>query len=365
VTSVLLVGSSAVAGGAERALLGLARGLRSLGVDVRAVVLEDGDLVRWLREERIETAVLDSGRARRLDRTVATTARVARLARHADVVVTSTSKAHVYGGAAAALARRPAIWWQHSIPHRTRFDVAAARVPAAAVVAVGADVAAAQRRLTPGRDIVVIHPGLPLDEIRRARGTGAALRRELGWGEGPVVGIVGRLQPWKGQETFLRAAALLGGEARFAVVGGAVLGWEGDYPQRLHALADELGLAGRVHFAGHQPDPWRWIDALDVFVHASRGEPFGLTVVEAMTLGKPVVAAAEGGPLEIVTDGSGLLVPPGDPQVLADALRRVLGDASLRERLGAAAEARALAFSEERMGQEFATLVQKVAAARR
>lgn len=353
-----------MAGGAERAFLGLARGLRARGLDVRPVLLENGELETWLRDADFQPRVIAGGRARRVDRTLAVTAMLARLARRADAVVSSTSKAHLYGGAAALLARRPAIWWQHSTPGRTRFDLAAARVPAELVVAVGADVAAAQRRLTPRRDVVVVHPGLPLGEIRAARGSGAELRRELSPGGEALVGIVGRLQPWKGQETFLRAAALVDGPARFVVVGGAVLGWEGDYPQRLRALAAELGIADRVHFAGHRPDPWRWTDALDVFVHASRGEPFGLTVVEAMALGTPVIAAAEGGPLEILDDESGILVEPGRPDLLAAAMQRLIDDAALRERLARGASKRAERFSEERMAEEFATLVQKVIRAR-
>lgn len=126
--------------------------------------------------------------------------------------------------------------------------------------------------------------------------------------------MVARLQPWKGQELFLRAAALVArmrSDVRFAIVGGAILGWEGDYPQRLRALAAQLGIEDRVFLAGHQADVYPWFDALDLSVTASVGEPFGLVTVEALALRKPVVGVRSAGTAEIIEDGvSGLLVPP-------------------------------------------------------
>ena len=192
-------------------------------------------------------------------------------------------------------------------------------------------------------------------------GSGASIKRSLGWENNPTVGIVGRLQPWKGQEVFLQAAARLAEvreDIRFIVVGGAILGWEGSYPDDLRRLADDLGIADRVHFAGHQSTSHPWYDALDVVVHASFGEPFGLVLVEAMALGKPLVATGVGGPLEIVEDGtSGLLVPPGDPERLAEAVERILADPGLASTLSRGAAERAKAFTEERMAEEFADLL--------
>jgi glycosyltransferase involved in cell wall biosynthesis len=97
---------------------------------------------------------------------------------------------------------------------------------------------------------------------------------------------------------------------------------------------------------------------MDVVVHASANEPFGLTIVEAMALGKPVVAAASGGPLEIVSDGvDGLLVPHGDAGGLAAAVMRLLGDPELAARLGEAAQHRAGEFSSRRYAARFAEAV--------
>jgi glycosyltransferase involved in cell wall biosynthesis len=140
----------------------------------------------------------------------------------------------------------------------------------------------------------------------------AALRSGLGLGEsGPVIGVFSRLEPWKGQELFLRAAARLpesfpGGKLRFLLAG------EGPDRRRLGGLAGELGLAERVVFSGFREDMPALMNLCGIVVNPSvEPEPFGRTIIEAMACGRPVVATAGGGPEEIITDGTdGLLVPP-------------------------------------------------------
>jgi glycosyltransferase involved in cell wall biosynthesis len=300
-------------------------------------------------------------------RTAATIRELARITREHDAVavVSNLSKTHVYGGAAAALAGVPAIWWQRDIARGSRIERVAAHVPATVVVCNSDASAAAQRQLTPKRKVVTVYPGASVAEAAAAAGSGRAIREELGWQDAFVVGIVGRLQPWKGQRTFLEAAARIAAErpdARFAIVGGAILGWEGDYPDALRRLPAELGIADRVHFSGHQDDVFPWYDALDVAVHASTAEPFGRVLVEAMALGKPLVAATDGGALEIVEDGrSGLVVKPHDANGIAEAVLRIGNDPELAARLSLGAVARAERFSPERAAAEFAAVLDEVA----
>ena len=362
-TRILLMSPTATPGGAERALAGLARELPEFGYEPQAALLESGPLAGWLTDAGCPVVTMGAGRTRELHRTAATVARLARLSRSsgASVVVSSQSKGHVLGGTAAALSRRPGVWWQHGIPDRSSIELVAGRIPAAVVVCGSRAAAEAQGRMTRQAVVRKVHPGTDIAAVASHRGRGAAVRAALGWQGHPVVGIVGRLQPWKGQETFLRAAALVARDypdARFLVVGGAILGREGAYPEELERLTAALGIRDRVHFAGHREDVWDWCDSLDVVVHASTGEPFGLVVVEAMALRKPLVAAADGGPLEIVEEGvSGLLARPGDPEALAAAVSRLLRHPDLAETLAAGAELRARHFSTERMASEFATIL--------
>jgi glycosyltransferase involved in cell wall biosynthesis len=361
---VLLVAPSAKAGGAERALAGLARQLPAHGLEPLAVLLEGGPLEGWLAEAGCPVALPEAG----IEDDSAAVTHVQRYIEETEVrvVVSSKWEAHLVAGVAAEAASVPAVFWQHDIAQRAPGELRAASIPAAAIVCSSDHAVRAQRALTPRARIVKVHPGAPIAEIAARRGSGRRVREALGWGAAPLVGIVGRLDHWKGQDVFLRAArhvATRSPSVRFAVVGGAIIGTEGSIPDDLRRLAAELGLADRVHFAGHQDDVYPWFDALDVVVHASVAEPFGLVIVEAMALGKPVVATRVAGPTEIVEDGtSGLLVPPGDPRPTAAAIMQLLEDPELAERLGEQARQRAHAFSEERMGREFAALIRHVLA---
>lgn len=366
-TRILLLSPTAVPGGAERALVNLARHLPAHGFEPSAVLLADGPLRGWLEDVGCPVTVVPAGRTRHLHRTASVIRHLTQLARQSDVVISNQSKGHVYGGLAARLAGRRAVWWQHGVPSRTAIETVAAIIPSAAIVCGSRVAAVAQRRLTPNGQIQLIPPGTDVVAIANRAGSGQVVRERLGWADKHVVGIVGRLQPGKGQKVFLQAAAQIARrhpEVRFAVVGGAVLGWEGDYPQQLQRMAEDLGIADIVHFAGHQDDVYPWFDVMDVVVHASFGESFGLVLVEAMALGKPLVATAAGGPLEIVEDGvSGLLVPPGDEKALAGAVEQILDDPTLAASLASAARRRADTFSSERTAHQFASLLARLAPA--
>jgi glycosyltransferase involved in cell wall biosynthesis len=190
--------------------------------------------------------------------------------------------------------------------------------------------------------VAVVHAGV---EIPDELGDATALRRELGVPEQPVViGIVGRLQPWKGQHHVIRAIASLlrrGHDVHGLVIGGAAFGLSPEYEPYLHALARDEGVADRLTFAGQLPDATHYLAAMDVLVNASQPEPYGLVLLEAMAAGLPTVAFAAGGPVDIVVDGvTGVLVPPGRSAALADGLEPLLLDATRRRTFGEAGRRR-------------------------
>jgi glycosyltransferase involved in cell wall biosynthesis len=183
-----------------------------------------------------------------------------------------------------------------------------------------------------------------------------------------VVGIVGRLAPWKGQHIFIDAMATVarthpGVQAR--VIGSALFGEE-EYAENLGQQVSALDLSHVVQFGGFSHDVARELADLTVAVHASTvPEPFGQVVVEAMACGVPIVAANAGGPAEIIEQGrDGLLVPPGDPDALAAAVIQLLDDADLRTRLAESAARKAQRYRPERIAAEVEQVYASVLASR-
>lgn len=187
-----------------------------------------------------------------------------------------------------------------------------------------------------------------IDTARFAPGDKTAARRALGLpANARLIGIVATLRSWKGHLHLLEAlAALERPDAMLVVVG------EGPMRDVIEAKISELGLTGRVSLVGQQRKPEDWLRALDVFClpsYANEGVP--QAIVQAMLTGLAIVTTPVGAILEAVYDGdTALVVPPKDPPALAAALRRLLDDADLRVRLGAAARNGAMSrFSREAM----------------
>jgi len=151
---------------------------------------------------------------------------------------------------------------------------------------------------------------------------------------GPVVGVVARLSPEKGIDVLLRAMA------RWPEVPLVVVG-DGGQRAELEALARDLGRAGSTWFVGFQRRPQDFIAGLDLFVLPSRREGLGLVLLEAMRAELPVVASDVGGIGDVVDHNvTGILVPPDNPEVLVDAIGRLLADPELRARFGVAGRTR-------------------------
>ncbi len=162
------------------------------------------------------------------------------------------------------------------------------------------------------------------------------------YGDGPLLLFVGRLQPWKGVETAIRA--LLNIPAARLLIAGS-----GDDRPRLEQLAGELGVTDRVVFLGMiertaLPRLYSSVDLLLATSHAS--ETFGIGPVEAQACGLPVVATRFGGFPEVIDAGrTGLLVPPRDPDALALAVNNLLADPTQRAAMGAVGPAWAAQFA--------------------
>jgi glycosyltransferase involved in cell wall biosynthesis len=161
---------------------------------------------------------------------------------------------------------------------------------------------------------------------------------------------VGRLNDGKGQGILIKALAVLRQHdfpVRLVLVGGVFPGQE-HFRDELVRLANRLGVADAIEFAGERRDALQLVGRSDIFVMPStRPESFGMALVEAMHLRRPVIATDIGGPREIIHHGrDGLLVPPGDPDALARAIRWLIENPEAARALAAAAQERAADFRE-------------------
>lgn len=200
-----------------------------------------------------------------------------------------------------------------------------------------------RQRLMPLDRVRTIYSGI---DVEAFRGTGRPdgtvdVRHEFGIPpDAPVVGVVANLSPIKGYEDLIAALGLLVPKVeglRCICVGGSDPAYRGT----LERLVESLGLGRCVVFAGYQQGVLPFYEAMDVLVLPSRSEAFGMVLLEAMALAKPIVATDVGGISEIVVDGvTGLLVPPGQPLRLADAILCLIEDRSARLRMGMAGYAR-------------------------
>ena len=290
-----------------------------------------------------------------------------------DVLVLRGANAEMLGRVAAVLAGVPrAVVWVHNnvdLAPRPRVRRLADRLlePATSAyygVAHGQLPYLTETLGYPPEKVRIIHNGVDAARFapRACGGRDRALAAEFGVGlDEPLVGIVAVLRPEKDHATFLRAARLVldrEPRARFLVVGRGPLQGE------LQALADELGLADRVIFAGARNDVPEILALLDVFVLSSYTEAAPMAILEAMAAGRPAVCTAVGGVPEMVDDGvTGFLVPPREPAVLADRLVRLVRDPELARGMGRAARGKLVAeFTLERSVERAAQALSETAA---
>jgi glycosyltransferase involved in cell wall biosynthesis len=275
--------------------------------------------------------------------------------RRASLVHAHDAHAVTVGGVAATLAARPLVATRRVDFHLRRrgYWARAARVIAIsdAVARVLADDGIAPERIS------VVHSGIAVDEVRRTPPLG--IRARLGVEADTLIAAnVAALVGHKDHATLLRAAALL--RHTLPSLHWVVAG-DGVERHALERLRAELDLDRRVHLLGHLDEPARLIAEAACFVMSSREEGLGTSVLEAMALGIPVASTAAGGLPEMLQDGAGLLVAPGDPAALAGAVERLLRDPALARDVVTKAEQRVEHFTAARMAEAVRSVYRSLA----
>ncbi len=359
-TKVLFVNAWHGLAGAERCLLEAATALKARGVTPIVALPARGALAAELRRLGIRARFLNLGvmgnrqelrspmLLLRLFQQPIAAVRLAALIREERIdIVHSNSSAVAAGALGSFLARRPHVWHiREMLPERgavgrimrwliSRFSHR--------VICVST---AVRERLLLGSaghasKVVVIPDGIDVDAfLSLAGGANGHPQSEL------RIGMNSRINPWKGQSTFVEAASLVRRRfpnTRFWVAGGCLEVYE-PLRQRIASRAENLGLDGSLVWTGHllYQALAQLLATYDVFVlPSSQPEPLGIVMLEAMACGKPVVATRQGGPLDVVVDGvTGLLVPPNDPQAMAAAIEGLLSSEERRREMGSAGAVR-------------------------
>ncbi|WP_208116438.1 glycosyltransferase family 4 protein [Paraburkholderia sp. BL10I2N1] len=356
--SVLFVDQSGQLGGAELCLLPLAsswtarrevllladgpfrKRLESLGVQV--------ELTCDARVSRISKDAVRVGWLMALPGIIRQARAIAHRARSFDVLFLNTQKALVLGALGKPLHRKRIVWHLHDILSAEHFGPVQ-RLIVKWLTRLAVDHVIANSRASAfslvelakcaPESVPVVHNGVDMDVFRSIDASDlGALRKRLGLPETAyLAGLFGRLSPWKGQHVALDALAKLP-DVHLVLVGAALFGEEA-YVISLRAQAARLGIEDRLHFAGFHDDAPAWMKAMDVILHTSTvPEPFGRVIIEGMAAGRPVIASAAGGVMEIVRHGkNGWLVEPDNAAALVDAVQTLRAEPDLAQRLASQA----------------------------
>lgn len=336
---VLHVHSGNLYGGVETFLLSLAR-FRALApsMDMSVALTSDGRIAADLRTAGVPVTILGEARisrpftVRRTRRTLASLVQSQR----PDVMVCHQAWPLALFGPVATRHSVPLVLWMHMAASRDWLDRLAGRVGPGTIVCNSRFTASTLPPSSARVEVVYA----PID-------SGAPRAAHTAGSNGNAVIIqVSRMEPLKGHAVLLDALAQLRDRAGWTcrLAGGAQRAHEARYMASLRAQAATLGIADRVEFLGERSDIQRLLADSDIYCQPNvEPDAFGISLIEAMAAGLPVVTSALGGAKEIVDETCGVLVAPRDAAALASELSALLDDRSRRERLGANGPARARA----------------------
>lgn len=249
---------------------------------------------------------------------------------------------------AAQISGVPCITHNHAYPSYTFFDRLFSKF-VASFIYISKDIAEQHiaQGEPPGKGII-IHNGVDISKFLQPYDVPLIYQQFNIRPKEIMIGIIGRIDWWKGQDYFIEA---IGQVAKtIPNVKGLIIGEiyndpagrNYQYMDRLRSLVRSLKLNDKIIFTGFRSDIPRLISSLDVVVHASsKPEPFGLVIIEAMAAGKPIIATAAGGVLDIVDDGvNGILVPCKDANFMAQAILKIISNQEYAKRMGLSARQR-------------------------
>jgi glycosyltransferase involved in cell wall biosynthesis len=340
---VLLISPVGEVGGAEVVILNLAKQLLQNGHMVFLASLRPGPLTERAEKQGVKTFVFQEHRMRNIGKVLQAIQWLSKIVTQTQAdIIHSNYTAHLYGCPASFITRKPEIWHIHDYPYKSDFiDRFNKMLPSRYVMFTTDRVQSGYPALRTHPHSVVLPTCIEPERLRASRSQ-PNIRECYQLPSGPLFITVARLQSHKGHSYLIDAVpGVLQAypDAMFAIVGKANGPEQEAYLRDLIEQSSRLGVSDRVRFLGYVPDEdlvplYREATAL---VHPATSEGFGLTLLEAMAVGTPVIAAAADGPQEIITNNkTGILVPLRSSIALTDAMIRLLMQPKLATDLQAA-----------------------------
>jgi glycosyltransferase involved in cell wall biosynthesis len=349
---ILFVSYTAVLGGGELCLLDFAHAYRDTS---QVLLLTDGILKTRLEDLGVKVEVLASSRSladvkvssgltslKSIGDLLRLGKQVAKKSQNFDLIHANNQKGFVVAAIARLFGGVPVVWHLHDILTADIFSSTNRKIAVtlanwfATRVIVNSQ-ATGEAFIAAGgnsRLLRTVHNGFDSEIFDRLEDDQTSLRQELGIpSDRPLIGMFSRLSYWKGQHILLEAASKLT-DVHVLLVGDALFG-EAEYTEKLKNIADQPSLQNRVHWLGFRQDSPQLMKACDAIAHCSTApEPFGRVIAEAQLAKRPAIATIGGGTSEIIEDGvTGLLIPPNDSQLLAEAIAKIFSDRELTNKM--------------------------------
>src|SRR5579862_3264438 len=346
---VLHIVSGRLYGGVETALVTMARcRLLCPEIDPEFALCFDGRLRDELTAAGAPVHMLGEVRVRHPLSILRARRRLAELLdeRAIDVVICHLAWAQAIFGPVARAFGVPLVFWAHDATDaRHWLDRWARLTPPDLAICNSNFTAATTRHLYPRVATQVVYCPVSPPAFKASVSDRAEVRAEFNTPpDATVIVQVSRMEEWKGQRLHLETLGQSRDLPNWAcwIVGAAQRPDEARYERELHAVAKQNGIEERVRFVGQRSDVSRVLSAADIYCQPNTGpEPFGLTLIEALQAGLPVITSAMGGATEVVNDSCGILVPVRSVAALASALRLLVNNGELRRRMGESGPSRA------------------------
>jgi glycosyltransferase involved in cell wall biosynthesis len=355
-------------GGGEKMLIDLLENSLENTIEWHVIFLQEGPMVDQVRNLGISTYVILSGRLRDVHKRIVAIFSIAKIIREnsLDVIIGWMWTTHLLSGPAGLLSKIPSFWYELDYPsNNSLLRKIVNFIPVKGVITLSKRAYEKQKELFPDRHAFLVYPGVDLTRFDSSKLPSVLQTRHLlGLSEnGPLIGIIGRMQKWKGIHTVIQAMPKILERyptTKCVVVGGRHA-FELEYFDFVKQLVHDLNLEEHIILADQQSNIPEWTQSLDVVIHASSNEPFGIVVIEGMALGKAIVAGADGGPAEIITpEVNGLLSPYEDIENLSLSVLRYLDDPDFAIRMGEMAKLRAQEFSTQKYAKNFTLIFQNI-----